>query len=91
MRSGDSALLARTVITPSFTSARPPETTQCIAVPSGRLRFEDSGHERRDEVDVLGQDAEFAQRAYRGDFLGVAFEDDAGGSDESEWKRCGHL
>src|SRR5271168_5096634 len=36
MRSGDSALLARTVSTLSFTSARPPETTQCIAVPSGR-------------------------------------------------------
>src|SRR5271156_1124318 len=36
MRSGDSALLASTVSTLSFTSARPPETTQCIAVPSGR-------------------------------------------------------
>src|SRR3984957_15090698 len=32
---GDSALFASTVITLSFTSARPPDTTQCILVPSG--------------------------------------------------------
>ena len=46
----------------------------------GELGFEDAGHQRCDEVDVFGQNAEFAERAYRRDFRGLAFEDYAGGS-----------
>ena len=56
----------------------------------GELGIEYAGDQRRYEVDVIGQDAEFAQRSYRGDFQGFALEDYAGGSYQSEWKGRGH-